>query len=197
MNILPHFGHDGIDISPISFSLFYTLSPFQKLFLFKFSPFYTFFSIIALIIFQLESFSKSSLLQYSTSTLLHLSSQSTTSESLPSRSACLIKEEDGFTGGVQLEFDCASFYQADEEDDHSDLALEAAKSRCKVCQAQNALADCTLEHHMVLVDLYRHRVEAANMCLLTADLNVGRMHIERKKSGISTFVGSSPQCGTA
>ncbi|KAG2740563.1 hypothetical protein P692DRAFT_20753130, partial [Suillus brevipes Sb2] len=74
------------------------------------------------------------------------------------------------------------FCQADEEDDHSDLALEAAKSRRKVCQAQKALADCTLEHHMVLVDLYRRRVEAANMRLLTADLNVGRMHIERKKA---------------
>ncbi|KIK33926.1 hypothetical protein CY34DRAFT_98810, partial [Suillus luteus UH-Slu-Lm8-n1] len=92
---------------------------------------------------------------------------------------------------------CASFYQADEEDDHSDLALEAAKSRRKVCQAQKALVDCTLEHHMVLVDLYRRRVEAANMRLLTADLNVGRMHIERKKSGILTFVGSSPRRGTA
>lgn len=95
------------------------------------------------------------------------------------------------------EFDCASFYKANKEDDHSDLALKAAKSRHKVCQAQKVLADCTLEHHMVLVDLYRRRVEAANMCLLMADLNVGCMHIERKKSGISTFVGSSPQRGTA
>jgi hypothetical protein len=50
---------------------------------------------------------------------------------------------------------------------------------------------------MVLVDLYHRRVEAANMRLLTADLNVGRMHIERKKSGIPTFVGSSPRRGTA
>jgi hypothetical protein len=66
-----------------------------------------------------------------------------------------------------------------------------------VCQAQKALADCTLEHHMVLVDLYRRHVEAANMRLLTANLNVGRMHIEREKSGIPTFVGSSPQRGTA
>jgi hypothetical protein len=45
---------------------------------------------------------------------------------------------------------------------------------------------------MVLVDLYCCHVEAANMCLLMADLNVGRMNIERKKSGIPTFVGSSP-----
>ncbi|KAG0692529.1 hypothetical protein DFH29DRAFT_1008509 [Suillus ampliporus] len=98
---------------------------------------------------------------------------------------------------MQLEFDSVSFYQVEEEDDHSDLALEAAKMKHKVCQAQKALADCILEHHMVLLDLYRHRVEAANTHLLTANLNVGRMHVEREKIGIATFVGSSSLGGAA
>ncbi|KAG0694631.1 hypothetical protein DFH29DRAFT_1006150 [Suillus ampliporus] len=114
-----------------------------------------------------------------------------------SQSACSIKEEDGFPGGMQLEFDGVSFYQAEEEDDHSDLALEAAKTKCKVCQAQKALADCILEHHMVLLDLYRRRVEAANTRLLTANLNIRCMHVERKKIGIATFVGSSSLGGAA
>ncbi|KAG2146497.1 uncharacterized protein EDB93DRAFT_1104279 [Suillus bovinus] len=186
MNILPHFGHDGIDICPPSFLLFYTLLPFQKL-LFKLSPFYTFFSIIVFVIFQLESFSKSSPLQYSTSTPLHLSSQLTTSKSF-TISISMLNQTGGQHSRRSAAY-CASFYQADKEDDHSNLALEAAKSRCKVCQAQKALVDCTLELHMVLVDLYCRHVEAANMRLLTADLNIGRMHIERKKKWYSNICG--------
>ncbi|KAG2046508.1 hypothetical protein BDR06DRAFT_977432 [Suillus hirtellus] len=49
---------------------------------------------------------------------------------------------------------------------------------------------------MVLVDLYHHRVEAANMRLLTANLNVGHMHIERKKSGIPTFPERTTRLGS-
>ncbi|KAG0697851.1 hypothetical protein DFH29DRAFT_1003403 [Suillus ampliporus] len=53
------------------------------------------------------------------------------------------------------------------EGDHSDLALEAAKAKQKC-----------------------HRVEVANCHLLNADLNVGHMHMERKKSGIAAFTRS-------
>jgi len=60
----------------------------------------------------------------------------------------------------------------------------------KVCEAEKQLADCVLEYHTSLLNLWRHRAEAANFRLLTADLNVGRIHMERKKSGIATFTHS-------
>jgi hypothetical protein len=62
--------------------------------------------------------------------------------------------------------------------DHSDLALEAAKAKQKVCEAKKHLANCMLKHQMTLLNLWRHHAEAANSQLLTADLNVGRMHME-------------------
>ncbi|KAG2737452.1 hypothetical protein P692DRAFT_20761717, partial [Suillus brevipes Sb2] len=71
--------------------------------------------------------------------------------------------------------------------DHSDLALEAAKAKRKVCEAEKHLADCILEHQMTLLNLWH---QAANSRLLTADLNVGRMHMERKKNGIAAFTHS-------
>lgn len=80
------------------------------------------------------------------------------------------------------------FNQPDEED-HSDLALEAAQAKRRICQAQKDLADSILEHHIVLTNLHLRRVEAANMRLLTADLDVGRMHIERRRNGVPTFIG--------
>ncbi|KAG2030952.1 hypothetical protein BDR03DRAFT_1033421 [Suillus americanus] len=43
---------------------------------------------------------------------------------------------------------------------------------------------------MTLLNLWRHCAEAANSWLLTADLNVGRMHMERKKNGIVAFTHS-------
>jgi hypothetical protein len=74
-----------------------------------------------------------------------------------------------------------------EDGDNSDLALEAAQAKRKVCQAQKYLADCLLEHHQILIHLYRRRAEAASARLLLADLNVGRMHTERRRSGITAF----------
>jgi len=59
-----------------------------------------------------------------------------------------------------------------------------------VCEAEKYLADCVLEHQATLLELWRHRVEAANQRLLSADLNVGRIHTERKKSGIAMFTQS-------
>ncbi|KAG2158272.1 uncharacterized protein EDB93DRAFT_1334662 [Suillus bovinus] len=72
----------------------------------------------------------------------------------------------------------------------SDLALEAAKAKQKVCKAEKYLADCILEHQSILLDLWRHHAEVANCHLLNADLNVGHMHMERKKSGIAAFAHS-------
>ncbi|KAG2738996.1 hypothetical protein P692DRAFT_20756764, partial [Suillus brevipes Sb2] len=74
--------------------------------------------------------------------------------------------------------------------DHSDLALEAAKAKRKVCEAKKHLADCILEHQTMLLNLWWQRAEAANSRLLTADLNVGRMHMECKKDGIAAFTNS-------
>ncbi|KAG1853678.1 hypothetical protein F4604DRAFT_1686264 [Suillus subluteus] len=71
----------------------------------------------------------------------------------------------------------------------SDLALEAAKAKQKVCEAEKHLANCILEHQSILLDLWCHRVDVANCHLLNADLNVGRMHMERK-SGIAAFAHS-------
>ncbi|KAG1768594.1 hypothetical protein EV702DRAFT_1049975 [Suillus placidus] len=71
--------------------------------------------------------------------------------------------------------------------DHSDLALEAAKAKWKVCEAEKHLADCILEHQAILLNLWRSHVEAANCRLSNADLNVGHMHMERKKNGIAAF----------
>ncbi|KAG0705580.1 hypothetical protein DFH29DRAFT_996661 [Suillus ampliporus] len=75
---------------------------------------------------------------------------------------------------------------AEEED--SDLALEAAQAKRKVCQAQKHLADCLLEHQQILIHISRRRAEAARQRLLLANLNVGRMHSERRrKNGITVF----------
>ncbi|KAG0692005.1 hypothetical protein DFH29DRAFT_883260 [Suillus ampliporus] len=74
--------------------------------------------------------------------------------------------------------------------DHSDLALEAAKAKWKVCEAEKHLADCILEHQAILLSLWRHCAEVANCHLLNADLYVGCMHMERKKSGIAAFARS-------
>jgi hypothetical protein len=76
----------------------------------------------------------------------------------------------------------------EEEDDHSDLALEAAKAKRKICQAQKHLADCILEHHEILTHLCHRRAEDANTRLLLADLNVGRLHLERRKDGIAAYI---------
>ncbi|KAG2739718.1 hypothetical protein P692DRAFT_20754923, partial [Suillus brevipes Sb2] len=72
----------------------------------------------------------------------------------------------------------------------SDLALEAAKAKRKVCEAEKHLADCILEHQSILLDLWRRHAEVANCHLLNVDLNVGRMHMECKKSGIAAFARS-------
>jgi hypothetical protein len=81
-------------------------------------------------------------------------------------------------------------YSLFESEGDSDLALEAAKAKRKVCEAEKHLADCILEHQSILLDLWRRRAEVANCHLLNADLNVGRMHMERKKSGIAAFARS-------
>lgn len=76
--------------------------------------------------------------------------------------------------------------------DHSDLMLAAAQAKRKVCKAEKHLADCILEHQVTLLDIWRHRAQAANSRLLTTDLNVGHIHLERKKNGIATFTHSEP-----
>lgn len=82
----------------------------------------------------------------------------------------------------------SSLFDQPAEEEDSDLALEAAQAKRKVCQAQKHLADCLLEQYQILIHISRRRAEAANQRLLLADLNVGRMHSERRrKSGITMF----------
>jgi len=50
-----------------------------------------------------------------------------------------------------------------DEEDHSDLALEAAQAKHRVCQAQKDHVDSILQHHLVLINLHRYHVEAVNM----------------------------------
>ncbi|KAG1895265.1 uncharacterized protein F5891DRAFT_1194322 [Suillus fuscotomentosus] len=79
------------------------------------------------------------------------------------------------------------FDQPAEEED-SDLALEAAQAKRKVCQAQKHLADCLLKQHKILIHISHRRAEAANQRLLLANLNVRHMHSEcRRKGGITMF----------
>ncbi|KAG1717661.1 hypothetical protein EDD22DRAFT_856020 [Suillus occidentalis] len=97
----------------------------------------------------------------------------------------LIKEEESFPMLMHLERDSISL---EEEDDHSDLTLKAAKAKRKICQAQKHLADCILEHHEILTHLCHRHAEDANTHLLLADLNVGRLHLERRKDGIAAYI---------
>ncbi|KAG1784908.1 uncharacterized protein HD556DRAFT_1314703 [Suillus plorans] len=152
VKIFPHFGHDGIVIETLLFQ------------------------VLAILHLLLDR-------HHCCLCTCHHNRRCEQSNHSSSQSACLIKEEDSFPGGVHLEFDCTSlYYQAEQEEDYSDLALEAARTRRK--------------HHMVLMDLHHRCVEVANMRLLTANLNVGRIHVERKKSGIATFIGSSSRGDT-
>jgi hypothetical protein len=83
-----------------------------------------------------------------------------------------------------------------EGNEHSDLALAAAKAERKVCEAKKHLADCILAHQSVILDIWHQCVQAANSRLLTAELNVGRLHTERKKIGISMSMTRSHSDGT-
>ncbi|KAG0693142.1 hypothetical protein DFH29DRAFT_1007610 [Suillus ampliporus] len=74
--------------------------------------------------------------------------------------------EDDFPSTIHLGVDYTSMVGVVEgAADHSDLALEAAQAKRKCA-------------------------EAANSQLLRADLNVGRIHMERKKDGIAAFTHS-------
>jgi hypothetical protein len=126
--------------------------------------------------------------------------------------SCVMKDEPSSPGGglqfvsscVRFSvFDCTYLFIAHkdldypllnqpDEEDHSNLALEAAQAKCRVCQAQKALADSILEHHIVLTNLHCRHVEAANMQLLTADLDVGRMHIEWRRNGVPCLYLAAP-----
>lgn len=81
-------------------------------------------------------------------------------------------------------------------DEHSDLELAAAKAEQKVCEAKKHLADCILAHQSVILDIWRQRAQATNSRLLTAELNVGRLHTEWKKIGISMSMTRSHSDGT-
>ncbi|KAG0696399.1 hypothetical protein DFH29DRAFT_1004622 [Suillus ampliporus] len=83
-----------------------------------------------------------------------------------------------------------------EGNEHSDLALAAAKAKRKVREAEKHLADCILAHQSVILNIWRQRVQAANSRLLTAELNVGHLHTERKKIGISMCMTRSHSEGT-
>ncbi|KAG2031369.1 hypothetical protein BDR03DRAFT_1016201 [Suillus americanus] len=103
-----------------------------------------------------------------------------------------VKEEDDDDESYTNAFCSAKssylFDQPAEEVEDSDLTLEAAQAKRKVCQAQKHLADRLLEHHQILIHISHHRAEAANQCLLLADLNIGCMHSERqRKNGITMF----------
>ncbi|KAG0700897.1 hypothetical protein DFH29DRAFT_1000702 [Suillus ampliporus] len=98
--------------------------------------------------------------------------------------------EDVFPTAMHLEVDYMFLDGVAESEggaDHSDLALEAAKAKWKVCEAEKHLADRIIEHQVTLLNIWCHRTEVANFHLLMVDLNVGRLHMERKKSGILTF----------
>ncbi|KAG2153433.1 uncharacterized protein EDB93DRAFT_1248706 [Suillus bovinus] len=82
----------------------------------------------------------------------------------------------------------SSLFDQPAEEEDSDLALEAAQAKRKVCRAQKYLADCLLEQYKILIHISHCRAEAPNQHLLLADLNVGHMHSERRrKSGITMF----------
>ncbi|KAH7920651.1 hypothetical protein BV22DRAFT_1050184 [Leucogyrophana mollusca] len=63
--------------------------------------------------------------------------------------------------------------------DVAKLVLEAARAKRKVCRAEQYLAECVLEEHTILGDLYRCKAEAAERKLENADLNVGRVRTFR------------------
>ncbi|KAG1868326.1 hypothetical protein DFJ58DRAFT_723587 [Suillus subalutaceus] len=69
--------------------------------------------------------------------------------------------------------------------------LAAAQAKRKVCEAEKYLADCILAHQSVLLDVWRQRAQAANSHLLVAELNVGRLHMERKKFCVSMSMARS------
>ncbi|KAG2355569.1 hypothetical protein BDR07DRAFT_1381436 [Suillus spraguei] len=101
--------------------------------------------------------------------------------------------EDDFPTAMHLEVDYMLLDGvADSEGgtDYSNLALEAAKAKRKVCKAEKHLANCIIEHQVMLLNIWCHRVEVANFRLLMVDLNVGHLHMERKKSSILTFIHS-------
>ncbi|KAG2369064.1 hypothetical protein BDR07DRAFT_1477382 [Suillus spraguei] len=91
-----------------------------------------------------------------------------------------IKDEK-FPTVLHLQDDYAPLDGEIEGNEHSDLALAAAKAEQKVCKAKKYLADCILAHQSVILNIWRQRVQVTNSCLLMAELNVGRLHTERKK----------------
>ncbi|KAG2143610.1 hypothetical protein DEU56DRAFT_910741 [Suillus clintonianus] len=98
------------------------------------------------------------------------------------------EEEESLPVAMHFEQDSAESYHSFDQllEEDSDLVLKAAQAKRKVCQAQKHLADCVLEHDQILTCISRRRAEAANMRLLLADLNVGRVHSERRrKNGIT------------
>ncbi|KAG2047505.1 hypothetical protein BDR06DRAFT_1013805 [Suillus hirtellus] len=98
--------------------------------------------------------------------------------------ALSIKEEKLPTA-LHLLDDYAQLDREIEGDEHSDLALEAAKAEQKVYKAKKHLANCILAHQSVILDIWCQHIQAVNSDLLMVELNVGHLHTERKKISIS------------
>ncbi|KAG1896303.1 uncharacterized protein F5891DRAFT_1193328 [Suillus fuscotomentosus] len=98
--------------------------------------------------------------------------------------ASSIKDEN-FPTALHLQSDYAPLDGEIEGDEHSDLALAAAKAERKVCEAEKYLANCILAHQLVILSIWHQHIQAASSHLLTAELEVGHLHTEWKKIGIS------------
>ncbi|KAG2073061.1 hypothetical protein BDR04DRAFT_1116585 [Suillus decipiens] len=65
-----------------------------------------------------------------------------------------------------------------------------------VYKAKKHLANCILAHQLVILDIWCQRIQAMNSHLLTVELNVGCLHTEQKKIGISMSMTQSHSDGT-
>lgn len=76
---------------------------------------------------------------------------------------------------LSLSSDAESSSDIETECKEAILALEVARARRKVRQAQQHLTSCVLEEYTASIKLYRCRAEMAEKRLEDADMNVGRV----------------------
>ncbi|KAH7916992.1 hypothetical protein BV22DRAFT_1052767 [Leucogyrophana mollusca] len=69
--------------------------------------------------------------------------------------------------------------------DEAKLVLEVVRAKRKVRHAEKHLADCVLEQHSTLVNLYRFKADAAERRLEDAELDIGRVRVSIRQSGLS------------
>ncbi|KAH7917078.1 hypothetical protein BV22DRAFT_1135721 [Leucogyrophana mollusca] len=65
------------------------------------------------------------------------------------------------------------------------LVLDAARANRKVRHAEKYLADCVLEQHAVLHNLYRFNADIAEKKLENAEMDVGRVRLDIQRNKLS------------